>query len=211
MEAKKKSWLGTLFTYAKGEEKRLVLSVVLSVFSVMLGLVPFYCMYRLICLFVAGTAAAAAVVQWCLLALLAVTLGIVTNIFVPKWISGTSVSRLSDEFYNLPKDKVVVINNPVDKDFVIRSANISVSPYPKEETVFLNICNIAYSKGIDVLIKAWDKVLSKIPSAHLYIVGRNNTEYARNLVHNAMGKKTVTFLGFQSNPYPYLKYCDCFV
>lgn len=115
------------------------------------------------------------------------------------------------EFYNLPKDKVVVINNPVDKDFVIRSAKISVSPYPKEETVFLNICNIAYSKGIDVLIKAWDKVLSKIPSAHLYIVGRNNTEYARNLVHNAMGKKTVTFLGFQSNPYPYLKYCDCFV
>ncbi len=44
----------------------------------------------------------------CFLALLAVTLGIVTNIFVPKWISGTSVSRLSDEFYNLPKDSVDV-------------------------------------------------------------------------------------------------------
>lgn len=108
------------------------------------------------------------------------------------------------EFYNLPKDKVVVINNPVDKDFVIRSANISVSPYPKEETVFLNICNIAYSKGIDVLIKAWDKVLSKIPSAHLYIVGRNNTEYARNLVHNAMGKRLLHFLAFRAIHIPIL-------
>lgn len=42
------------------------------------------------------------------LALLAVILGMVTNIFVPKWISGTSVSRLSDEFYSLPKDSVDV-------------------------------------------------------------------------------------------------------
>lgn len=109
MEAKKKSWLGTLFTYAKGEEKRLVLSVVLSVFSVMLGLVPFYCMYRLICLFVAGTAAAAAVVQWCLLALLAY----VIKILLFSLSTGTSHTmaytileglrlRLADRFLHAP-------------------------------------------------------------------------------------------------------------
>ena len=50
MEAKKKSWTSALFAYAEGEKSRLLLSVVLSVLSVMLGLVPFYCMYRLICL-----------------------------------------------------------------------------------------------------------------------------------------------------------------
>ena len=37
----------------------------------MLGLVPFYCMYRLICLMAAGTATAALAVKWCLLALAA--------------------------------------------------------------------------------------------------------------------------------------------
>ena len=68
MEAKKKSWTSALFAYAGGEKKHLAPSVVLSVLSVMLGLVPFYCMYALICLFVAGTALA---VRWCLLALLA--------------------------------------------------------------------------------------------------------------------------------------------
>lgn len=46
MEAKKKSWTSALFAYAEGEKSRLLLSVL----SVMLGLVPFYCMYRLICL-----------------------------------------------------------------------------------------------------------------------------------------------------------------
>ena len=47
------------FRLAEGEKSRLLLSVVLSVLSVMLGLVPFYCMYRLICLMAAGTATAA--------------------------------------------------------------------------------------------------------------------------------------------------------
>ena len=71
MKNKTKGWLGALFAYTGGEEKRLFLSVVLSVLSVILGLAPFYCMYRMICLFAAGAATADAVVRWCLLALLA--------------------------------------------------------------------------------------------------------------------------------------------
>ena len=71
METKKKSWMHALFAYAEGEKQRLILSVVLSVASVTLGLAPFFCMYRLICLFVAGAATASAIVRWCLLALAA--------------------------------------------------------------------------------------------------------------------------------------------
>ena len=71
METKKKSWMQALFAYAEGETRRLILSVVLSVLSVTLGLAPFFCMYRLICLFVAGMATASAIVRWCLLALAA--------------------------------------------------------------------------------------------------------------------------------------------
>ena len=69
MEEKKKSWTASLFAYAKGEEKQLVLSVILSVVSVMLGLVPFYCMYRLLCAFVAGQATAAVILGWCAVSL----------------------------------------------------------------------------------------------------------------------------------------------
>mgnify|MGYP004584992417 CR=1 FL=1 len=71
MKSEKKSWMNALFAYAEGEKNRLILSVVLSVLSVMLWLVPFYCMYRLICLMAAGTATAALAVKWCLLALAA--------------------------------------------------------------------------------------------------------------------------------------------
>ena len=65
MKPEKKSWMKSLFAYAKGEEKRLALSVVLSVASVVLGLLPFYCMYQLICLFAAGTVTTAGILTWC--------------------------------------------------------------------------------------------------------------------------------------------------
>ena len=70
-DEKKKSWMSTLFAYAEGEKKRMYLSVVLSVLSVAAGLALFYCMYAMLCLFVAGTATAAGIIKWCLLALLA--------------------------------------------------------------------------------------------------------------------------------------------
>lgn len=106
---KKKSWVNTLFAYAEGEKKKLALSVVLSVVSVMLGLAPFYCMYRLICMFTAGTATAAAVVGWCMAALAAYALKILTFTLS----TGTSHSmayaileglrlRLADRFLHAP-------------------------------------------------------------------------------------------------------------
>ena len=113
MEAKKKSWTSALFAYAGGEKKRLAPSVVLSVLSVMLGLVPFYCMYALICLFVAGTATAALAVRWCLLALLAYAV----NILLFSLSTGTSHAmaytileslrlRLADRFLHAPLGNV---------------------------------------------------------------------------------------------------------
>lgn len=106
---KKKSWVNTLFAYAEGEKKKLALSVVLSVVSVMLGLAPFYCMYRLICMFTSGTATAAAVVGWCMAALAAYALKILTFTLS----TGTSHSmayaileglrlRLADRFLHAP-------------------------------------------------------------------------------------------------------------
>ena len=113
MEAKPKSWTAALFAYAGGEKKRLVLSVILSVLSVTAGLVPFYCMYALICRFVAGTATAAAAVRWCLLALAAYAL----KILLFTLSTGTSHAmaytileglrlRLADRFLHAPLGSV---------------------------------------------------------------------------------------------------------
>lgn len=119
-------------------------------------------------------------------------------------------SQLLD-FYHLPNNKIVVINNPIDKDYIYKSAEYSDNPYNTNKINFLNISNIAYSKGIDILLKAWIDVKAKIPNAHLYIIGRNTSDYAKQIVENANNLKDITFLGFKNNPYPYLKYCNVFV
>ena len=115
------------------------------------------------------------------------------------------------EYYSLPVEKVVAINNPVDRDYVVSSAEDAKNPFDYSEVNFLNVCNIAYSKGIDILIDAWYKVKTVIPNAHMYVVGRNNSEYVQQLMDEVKNREDFSFLGFQSNPYPYLKYCDVFV
>lgn len=71
MEKEKSSWTATLFMYAEGQKAKLVISVILSVISVTSGLVPFYCMYRIICLFTDGTASSSSIIGWCIGALAA--------------------------------------------------------------------------------------------------------------------------------------------
>lgn len=113
MQHKKKSWTQALFTYAEGEKKRMRLSVILSVLSVTLGLVPFYCMYWLICEFVSGTVTAAVIVKWCLISLAAGA----AKILLFSLSSGTSHAmaytilealrlRLADRFLHAPLGNV---------------------------------------------------------------------------------------------------------
>ena len=113
MEPEKKSWMNTVFAYAEGEKKKLVLSVVLSVASVMLGLLPFLCMYRLIDLFTCNSATANEVIKWCLLALAAYAVKILTftlstgvsHSMAFKILAGLR-RRLADRFLHAPLGNV---------------------------------------------------------------------------------------------------------
>lgn len=114
-------------------------------------------------------------------------------------------------FYRLSKDRIVVINNPIDKEYVLKSAENLDNPLPKNSVNYLNICNISYAKGIDILLKAFDIVKRALPQAHLTIVGRISTKYAMTIIESLKVSTDVSFVGFQSNPYPYMKHCDVFV
>lgn len=104
MEAKKKSWTSALFAYAEGEKSRLLLSVVLSVLSVMLGLVPFYCTYRLICLMAAGTATAALAAYAAKVVLFGLSTG-TSHAMAYTILEGLRL-RLADRFLHAPLGNV---------------------------------------------------------------------------------------------------------
>ena len=68
VQADKQNFLSCLLSYASGGKQKLILSVILSAVSIMAGLVPYYCFYRVICLFMDGTAGMEGILQWSLLA-----------------------------------------------------------------------------------------------------------------------------------------------
>ena len=126
MQTEKKSFINVLFSYAGGEKKKMILSVILSVISVMLGLVPFYCMYELISMFVADTVTTGEIVKWCMIALLSYALKILTFTLS----TGTSHSmaytileglrlRLADRFLHAPLGNVENHTNGEIKNMMV--------------------------------------------------------------------------------------------
>lgn len=73
LEQTKKGWFACLLSYAGGSKKRLIGSVILSVISVASGLVPYYCVFRMIEAFAAGRLTVQAIGLWCGYALLALS------------------------------------------------------------------------------------------------------------------------------------------
>ena len=60
-----KKWLNSLLSYAQGSKKELLISMILSVISIISGLLPYYCLYRVLDLFMLGTVGIAEIFVWC--------------------------------------------------------------------------------------------------------------------------------------------------
>ena len=66
-----KKWFRTLLSYAKGSGGRLCVSVVFSMVSLISGLVPYYCVYRILDRYIAGDIDKTFTLRFCLAALIA--------------------------------------------------------------------------------------------------------------------------------------------
>lgn len=71
MSREEKKWFGTLLSYAKGSGGRLGASVVFSMISLLSGIIPYYCVYRILDQFIRDILEKDFVLHWCLIALIA--------------------------------------------------------------------------------------------------------------------------------------------
>ena len=63
------NWFKTLLSYAKGSGTKLVISVILSIISLVAGLVPYYCVYKMIDAYITGGLDKDTILFWGLIAL----------------------------------------------------------------------------------------------------------------------------------------------
>ena len=117
------------------------------------------------------------------------------------------------ELFGVGPDKIIVLPNPIDTGFISQSLEKTTSPFPSGPLVAVASGRLAYAKGFDVLLPAIKAVLEDHPRLTVYILGSDNGKgnSLKKLSESLGLDGIVTFLGHQSNPFPYYKHCDVFV
>ena len=121
-----------------------------------------------------------------------------------------------DYMPSLLPEKVLVMHNPLDYNRIDDGAKAS-NPYPADECInYVWVGSFSPEEGQDILVKAFSIVHAKSPISHLYFVGKYdfNKKYdksIRDFVESNGLTHFVHFIGFDVNPYRWMKYCNCFV
>jgi glycosyltransferase involved in cell wall biosynthesis len=116
------------------------------------------------------------------------------------------------EHFQVPRDKLVRIYNPVDVKRVQELAEYGENPYSGPGPHLAAAGRLTRQKGFDVLLDALPAVLECFPETRLAILGEGPLEEKLTEQAQKLGlTQKVTFLGFQENPWPYLKHADLFL
>lgn len=124
-----------------------------------------------------------------------------------------TVKQDFEKIFDVSKEPIVLYNT-VEADVIKKK---SIEPiddieYSKDE---INVCSVAklmYSKGYDRLIPVCKRLIDDGFPIHLYLIGKG--EEKDNLKKQAADLgilDKVTFAGFKSNPYKYVKNADLYV
>jgi glycosyltransferase involved in cell wall biosynthesis len=112
----------------------------------------------------------------------------------------------------LLSNKLVRIHNPVDVEAIALLADQGDAGYLGNGPHLVTMGRCAYQKGYDLLLSAFALVRGTHPEASLTVLGEGEEKATLERLAVQLGLGTsVRFLGFQANPYPYLKGADVFV
>ncbi len=128
-----------------------------------------------------------------------------------------SVSRdVQDAFmklYHLQNKEAVIYNTNLT-DLILEMSNEKISSELFDESYF-KICAVGTLfpiKGFNRLLKVHKELVQKGYKVHTYILGEGpERKQLQSLAKQYGVEKTFTLLGYQKNPYVYMKHCDLFV
>lgn len=108
---------------------------------------------------------------------------------------------------------VIRIYNPIDKDEILRKADIPCE-YPQSENCFklITIGRLVPQKGYDRLLRVMKKIKEDGLKCNLLILGDGEMRVQlSNYIKKNNLSDSVILGGFKKNPYKYLRKADCFV
>ncbi|RLA82141.1 MAG: glycosyltransferase [Epsilonproteobacteria bacterium] len=125
------------------------------------------------------------------------------------WIICQSNYMMNDlhNHYKIKKEKMIVINNPVDIENINQLSKESDNLlFEKEKINLLAVGRLEKVKGYDLLLRTLSELNS---SYHLTIIGEGSEEnILKALARTLNVENQINFLGFQKNPYQYMRQAD---
>jgi len=109
-------------------------------------------------------------------------------------------------------NKTKIIYNNINTPRTVTSGDVDKIKFDERKVIGFVGTLFAKDKGVEVLIRAFEKVLKNIKNIRLVIVGDGpDKDYLSNLCTSLNIQDYVTFTGYLENPFPYLKSFDVYV
>lgn len=126
-----------------------------------------------------------------------------------------AVAELFREDFSELKDKVSIIYDIMDKDFILKMANMksdAKEDMQKGKYKLLTIGRLDPNKGYDIAIEAARFLKEKNIDFCWYVLGKGE-EYSKikELIKENELEKYFILLGVRSNPYPYIQEADIYI
>lgn len=114
----------------------------------------------------------------------------------------------------VPVKNCTVLYNTVESERIRTLADEAVEDViiSKDECNICSVGTLKPSKGFDRLIRVHNRLRKDGLPIHTYILGEGPEEKKLKLLVASLGdEESVSFLGYQTNPYKYMKKCDLLV
>lgn len=140
---------------------------------------------------------------------------------LPVWSQYDYIASISDEvtkaflkpFPSL-KDKIILIENILSKDLILKRAAEEEFTFPKEDgrINFLSIGRFTYQKNFDNVPEICKRIREQGLNVYWHIIGYGGDEaLIRQKIAESDMQEYVLLLGKKENPYPYIKACDFYI
>jgi glycosyltransferase involved in cell wall biosynthesis len=124
------------------------------------------------------------------------------------------VRKELNSLFGVPVDKILVIRNPMDLE-KIRAASaetVEVPRLPENAFIVGFIGSLTPEKDVRTLLRGFLLLHQKEPRSFLFFVGEGpERPHLEELAQTSGIKDSVSFMGFQQNPYPILSRFDVLV
>ncbi|WP_310185682.1 glycosyltransferase [Bacillus sp. 3255] len=129
-------------------------------------------------------------------------------------VSEECAKSLQDNFEHL-QNKIKVIYNIVSPKIIKQASNREFDrdfSYNSDFTNIITVARLSREKGIDLAIKACEKLVKQGYNLKWYVLGEGSERmYLEKLIDSYGLKEHFKLVGIKENPYPYIKGADLYV